>query len=92
MLGGINIDRRTAENLCRLFGCLKEYDVLMHNNSNENLLSERIRYKINTGRNSLVLKIERFFRIEKTKLSVRGGENQAVIIKDKKTLSAIKYI
>ncbi len=92
MLGWINIDRRSAENLCKLFGCLRDYDEMVFLTSDEKLLSERIKYQINAGRNSVALKIERFFTIEKIKPVRRTGEEEAKIIKDKRTLSAAKYI
>ncbi len=87
MLGWININRRSAENLCKLFGCLRDYDEIVLLTSDENLLSERIRYKINAGRNSVVLRIERFFRVEKM-----TDEKSTKIIKDKRTISVVKYI
>lgn len=87
MLGWINIDKKSAENLCRLFGCLRDYDEMVLLTSDENLLSERIMYKIDAGRNSVALRIERFFRVEK-----KTDEKSAKIIKNKRTLSAVKYI
>jgi len=92
MLGWIGINRKSAENLCKLFGCLGDYDKFMHHTSDENLIDERIRYKINAGRNSIALKIERFLKIEKGKAVRSADEEQTRIIKEKRTLSAAKYI